>query len=158
MKRSFFFLLVIGFIFTTSCRSTIMRIAGLRKPKIESKASIFKFLIKLKEDTNDVFTLDSVLLQKLRKEQFKPGMARSFRPVQIRVYGKSGEPVMQWASCEGYLSDLKIFDSVPPKIINGLNTSLKGVTPVGFTGVWNFSDNSNTKDSATSKPGGKKIY
>ena len=124
MKKSFLFLLVIGYIFTTSCSSTIMRIAGLRKPKIESKASIFKFLIKLKEDTNDVYTLDSVLLQKLRKEQFKPGMARSFRPVQIRVYGKSGEPVMQWASCEGYLSDLKIFDSVPPKIINGLNTSL----------------------------------
>ena len=41
---------------------------------------------------------------------------------------------------------------------DGMNTSLKGVTPVGFTGVWNFSDNSNTKDSATSKPGGKKIY
>jgi hypothetical protein len=41
---------------------------------------------------------------------------------------------------------------------DGLNTSLKGVTPVGFTGVWNFSDNSNTKDSSTSKPGGKKIY
>jgi hypothetical protein len=41
---------------------------------------------------------------------------------------------------------------------DGLNTSLKGVTPVGFTGVWNFADNSNTKDSSTSKPGGKKIY
>jgi hypothetical protein len=39
-----------------------------------------------------------------------------------------------------------------------MNTSLKGVTPVGFTGVWNFADNSNTKDSSTSKPGGKKIY
>ena len=41
---------------------------------------------------------------------------------------------------------------------DGMNTSLKGVTPVGFTGVWNFADNSNTKDSSTSKPGGKKIY
>ena len=41
---------------------------------------------------------------------------------------------------------------------DGMNTSLKGVIPVGFTGVWNFADNSNTKDSATSKPGGKKIY
>lgn len=124
MKKSFFFLMVIGFIFITSCNSTIMRIAGLREPKIESKESIFKFLKKLKEDTNDVYTLDSALFQKLRKEQFKPGIAKSFRPVQIRIYGKSGEPLMQWASCEGYLSDLKIFDSVPPKIINGLNTSL----------------------------------
>ena len=41
---------------------------------------------------------------------------------------------------------------------DGLNTSIKGVTPVGFVGVWNFADNSNTKDSSTSKPGGKKIY
>jgi len=39
-----------------------------------------------------------------------------------------------------------------------MNTSLKGVSPVGFVGVWNFDNNSNTKDSATSKPGGKKIY
>ena len=41
---------------------------------------------------------------------------------------------------------------------DGMNTSLKGVSPVGFVGVWNFDNNSNTKDSATSKPGGKKIY
>jgi hypothetical protein len=116
--------MVIGFIFTTSCNTTIMRIAGLREPKIESKESIFNFLKKLKEDTNDVYTLDSTLFQNLGKEQFKSGMDNGFRPVQIRMYGKSGEPVMQWASCEGYLSDLKIFDSVPPKIINGLNTSL----------------------------------
>ena len=101
-----------------------MRLAGLREPKIESKKSIFEFLEKLKEDTNDVYTMDSTLFQKLQQEDFKPGMAKSFRPVQIRMYGKSGEPVMQWASCEGFLSDLKIFDSVPPRIINGLDTSL----------------------------------
>lgn len=41
---------------------------------------------------------------------------------------------------------------------DGMNTSLKGVTPVGYVSVWNFADNSNTKDSSTSKPGGKKIY
>jgi len=41
---------------------------------------------------------------------------------------------------------------------DGMNTSLKGVSPVGFVGVWYFDNNSNTKDSATSKPGGKKIY
>jgi len=41
---------------------------------------------------------------------------------------------------------------------DGMNTSLKGVSLVGFVGVWNFDNNSNTKDSATSKPGGKKIY
>jgi hypothetical protein len=124
MKKSFFLLMVMGYFFATSCKSTIMRIAGLREPQIESKESIFRFLKKIKEDTNDIYTLDSTLFQKLQQEEFKPGMTKSFRPVQIRMYGKNGEPVMQWASCEGFLSDLKIFDSVPPKIINGLNTSL----------------------------------
>ena len=41
---------------------------------------------------------------------------------------------------------------------NGLNTALTGKMPSGFTSVWNFGDNRNTKDSATTKPGnaGKK--
>jgi hypothetical protein len=101
-----------------------MRLAGVREPKIEAKESIFKFLKKLNEDTINVYAIDSILFHKMQQEEFKPGMAKSFRPVQIRVYGKNGEPVIQWASCEGFLSDLKIFDSVPPKIINGVNMSL----------------------------------
>jgi hypothetical protein len=51
-------------------------------------------------------------------------MSAGFRPIQIRVYGSKGEPVIQWSSCEGYLKDLKLFDSVPPKIVNGVNTEL----------------------------------
>jgi hypothetical protein len=124
MKRLFILSMVIGLFLNTSCKTTIMRFAGLRKPKIESKESIIKFLTKLKEDTTDVYTIDTATFQKLRKEQFKPGMTKGFRPAQIRMYGKNSEPLMQWASCEGFLSDLKIFDSVPPKIINGLNISL----------------------------------
>lgn len=31
---------------------------------------------------------------------------------------------MQWASCEGFLKSLNIFDSVPPRILNGLDTTL----------------------------------
>ena len=45
--------------------------------------------------------------------------------------------------------------------INGLNTSLKGKMPSGYVSVWNFDGNSNTKDSATTKPGnagGKDIF
>jgi hypothetical protein len=51
-------------------------------------------------------------------------MSEGFKPIQIRIYGKNEEPVIQWASCEGYLSDLKVFDTIPPKVINGLDTSL----------------------------------
>ena len=44
---------------------------------------------------------------------------------------------------------------------NGLNTTLTGKMPAGFTSVWNFDGNRNTKDSATTKPGnagGKDIF
>ena len=34
----------------------------------------------------------------------------------------------------------------------GLNTSLTGKMPAGFTAVWDFSDNRNTKLSPTTKP------
>jgi hypothetical protein len=124
MRKSIILMIVIGYFFTTSCNSTIMRIFGFRNPKIETKQSVFKFLTKIHEDTNDVYTLDTSLFQNLKKKQFKPGMNSSFRPVQIRMYGKTGEPVMQWASCEGFISDLNIFDTLPPRIVNGLDTSL----------------------------------
>ena len=40
----------------------------------------------------------------------------------------------------------------------GLNTTFAGKMPSGFTAVWNFDGNRNTKNSATTKPGnaGKK--
>ena len=42
--------------------------------------------------------------------------------------------------------------------IGGLNTTFAGKMPSGFTAVWNFDGNRNTKNSATTKPGnaGKK--
>ena len=42
--------------------------------------------------------------------------------------------------------------------VNGLNTTFAGKMPAGFTAVWNFDGNRNTKDSSTTKPGnaGKK--
>jgi len=43
----------------------------------------------------------------------------------------------------------------------GLNTTLTGKMPAGYTSVWNFDGNRNTKDSATTKPGnagGKDIF
>ena len=45
--------------------------------------------------------------------------------------------------------------------IGGLNTTLTGKMPAGYTSVWNFDGNRNTKDSATTKPGnagGKDIF
>ena len=60
----------------------------------------------------------------------------------------------------------QIAKSVRPQLprdgsINGLNTTLNGKMPSGYMAVFNFAGNTNTKDSATTKPGnaGKKsIY
>ena len=112
----------------SSCQQltwTLARFMGVRKPKVESKETVFKFLDKIGQDTTDVYALDTNLYNLFRNEPFKPDWDTGLRPIQIRVYDHAGEPVMQWASCEGYLDDLKTFDSLPPRNYNGLNTSLK---------------------------------
>lgn len=104
---------------------------GVRKPKIENRESVYKFLNKIGQDTLDVLALDTMLYDQFRSEPFKPDWDTGLRPIQIRVYDSSGLPVMQWASCEGYLDDLKSFDTVPPRNYNGLNTSLKLQDDIG---------------------------
>jgi len=37
--------------------------------------------------------------------------------------------------------------------MNGINTTLGGKMPAGYVSVWNFDNNKNTKNSATTKPG-----
>lgn len=100
-----------------------MMIAGIRNPKIENKKSILRFLKSIHQDTINTYSLDSNLFKSLCKEHFKPGWPPSFRPIQISAYNSNGKIVMKWASCEGFLKDLKTFDSVPPKNINGLDTT-----------------------------------
>lgn len=124
MKHNLFIAVAALLLASASCKSIVVSMAGLRMPKIEDKASILKMLVRLNQDTNDVYTIDSMLFEKFRKEKFKPNWTNGFRPIQIRVYDRRGIPVMQWASCEGFLKELGTFDSVPPRNINGLNSSL----------------------------------
>ena len=124
MKAISSMIIIFILVLSSSCKWALMSVSGFREPGVESKESIFVFLRKLKQDTNNVYALDTNLFNHFRQESFKPGWAKSFRPVQIRVYDKNGIPVMQWASCEGYLKDLKTFDTVPPRNNNTLNTSL----------------------------------
>jgi hypothetical protein len=125
MKRLIYFTgVVTAIILITSCQPILLHVAGVRVPQAESKESIYGFLQKMDKDTVDVFALDSNLFNRFRGMPFKPGWQPGFRPIQIRCYDSSGNPVMQWASCEGFLKDLKTFDSVPPKNVNGLDTSL----------------------------------
>jgi hypothetical protein len=107
-----------------SCQGLLFRIAGLRKPKTETQQTIEKFLIKNGQDLKDVYALDTTLMEKLRSTPFKPGWPPDLRPVQIRVYDTKGDPIMHWASCEGYLKDLGTFDTVPPRNQVNLDSTL----------------------------------
>lgn len=118
-------LLLISTVSLTSCNRIIFGIAGLRVPSVEDKNSTFTFLQKAGQDTSDVFVMDTNLLQHMRSLEFKPGWDSSFRPVQIRVYNRKGKPVAQWASCEGPLSKVGTFDSVPPRNQGTLNESMQ---------------------------------
>jgi hypothetical protein len=125
MKKSDLILLFMILVLLTSCRWVSMKVAGIRAPQIESKESIYSFLLQIQQDTLDVFTLDTTIFEKLRREPFKSGWKEGFRPLQIRMYDKNGDVVLQWASCEGYLKDLRTFDTVPPRNLNDLNKKLK---------------------------------
>ena len=102
-------------ILTTSCQNILLMLVGIHKPQIENKTSIQTFLIRSKQDTANLYALNYELFQAFRDQPFKPGWTRGFRPIQIRVYNKIGTPIMHWASCEGYLKQLKTFDTVPPR-------------------------------------------
>jgi hypothetical protein len=122
MKKFLVFPLALILLSQYSCKRTLLSLAGFREPKVETKQSVYKYLKDLGQDTSDVFALDTSLLNHFKKVSYKPGTAKGFRPVQIRVYGSDMKPVMQWASCEGFLNNLKLFDSVPPKNIHSLDT------------------------------------
>lgn len=111
----------------TSCEQvtwSLARLMGIRKPKIESKESVLRFLERIGQDTMNVFALDTNLYNLFRNQPFKPEWDTGLRPIQVRVYDQEQKPVMQWASCEGYLDDLGTFDSMPPRNFDGLNTSI----------------------------------
>lgn len=109
----------------SSCTRMILNLTGFKKPKIETRESIESFLNnKCALGIEDTYALDTVLYEKLLTSPFKPGWDKSFRPVQFRIYDKTGSPVVHWSSCEGYLKDLGTFDTVPPRNINTLDSTL----------------------------------
>ena len=89
----------------------------------------------------------------------KKGQKMSLKP---KTTGSSGNTPHKRSS----ENNQQIAKSVRPQLprdgsAGGLNTTFAGKMPSGFTAVWNFDGNRNTKDSATTKPGnaGKKsIY
>ncbi|MBK7172036.1 MAG: hypothetical protein IPH84_02110 [Bacteroidales bacterium] len=96
----------------------------MRKPKIESAKSINEYLVKIDQSIENTYAIDSMLFEYLRSTPFKPGWPPSFRPSQLRVYDNLGSPIVHWASCEGYLSDLGTFDTIPPRNQVNLDSTL----------------------------------
>lgn len=124
MKKGIMMSLIVASLAIISCKNAILRMAGMRAPQIESPESINKFLLKIGQDTNSVYALDTTLYENLKHEAFKEGISKGFRPIQIRMYDNTGMAIMQWVSCEGFLKDLKLFDTLPPRVINGVNRTL----------------------------------
>ncbi|MFH1297203.1 MAG: hypothetical protein ABIJ04_08030 [Bacteroidota bacterium] len=123
-QKTIIILVALLCISSISCKRIVMKFAGVSIPKVESRQSIQDFLLRIGQDTSNTLALDSALFMEMQHAPFKPGWDSGFRPFQIRVYDDTGQPVMQWSSCEGFLKDLKSFDSVPPKNFNGLNMEL----------------------------------
>jgi len=109
----------------SSCTSMILNLAGFKKPSIETKESIESFLhqnCNLRID--DTYAIDTILYGNLLNSSFKPGWNKGFRPVQIRIYDNSGKPIVHWSTCEGFLKDIGTFETVPPKNLNNLDSTL----------------------------------
>lgn len=121
--RSLIIVLAIA-ILSTSCKSALLRVIGMRMPRIETKDRIEKFLLQKDQPISDVYCMDTTLAHYLRTTPFKPGWPADFRPIQIRAYNTNGKPILHWASCEGYLEKLHTFDTVPPRNLNNLDSTL----------------------------------
>ncbi len=115
MKKSIFTITIFLTILFTSCQSIIFRVAGMRKPRIETPERVCNYLQKLNQSTDDVYAIDSALFEQLGTKPFKPGWPIDFRPAQFRIYDNGFRPIVHWASCEGFVSHLGTFDTVPPK-------------------------------------------
>ena len=128
MKKSTVILILSLTILLSSCQSIIFRAAGMRKPKIETPESVMRHLEKLGQSSVNIFAIDSTLFEHLRSTPFKPGWPANCRPSQLRIYDNNGSPIVHWASCEGYLSDLGTFDTVPPRNQVNLDSTLNFVS------------------------------
>lgn len=124
MKAILFIFLLFVLIANISCQSMLFRLGGMRKPKIESAESLRKYIKQLNQSTEDIYAVDSALFENLGTIPFKPGWPADFRPAQFRIYDKNYLPIVHWASCEGFLSDLKTFDTVPPRNQVNLDSTL----------------------------------
>jgi hypothetical protein len=124
MKTFIYLLISLSISFLSSCQVIILGLVGMHKPSIETRTSIETFLSKKGQSITDVYAIDTTLEEKLRSLPFKPGWPAGFRPIQIRAYDKAGKPIMHWASCEGFLNNLKTFDTVPPRNQVNLDSTL----------------------------------
>ena len=94
------FLLVILVLFTFSSCSYIL---GLKSPTKIDKQFAISYLLKHDIDTSNVIFLKNGYLDTLKYLPFKPNWEPGFRPLQFKIFSKTGNLVSQYSSCEGSL-------------------------------------------------------
>lgn len=96
---------------------------GIYQPKIEDATSVRAYLKNVIHDTTFAFCLSDTMFIEHSKQKYKTHLKGQKYP-QIRCFDNQGRIVMQWATCEGFLHDLDLFGSYPPKNPNNLDTQV----------------------------------
>jgi|AMWB02.1.fsa_nt_gi hypothetical protein len=114
------FLLVILVLFTFSSCSYIL---GLKSPTKIDKQFAISYLLKHDIDTSNVIFLKNGYLDTLKYLPFKPNWEPGFRPLQFKIFSKTGNLVSQYSSCEGSLKHTLIKKVFPPINITPIDTA-----------------------------------
>lgn len=103
----------------TSCSA----ILGIKEPERITKQRALEYLYQHKLDTCNIVFLKKNYLDTLKQLAFKPGWEAGFRPIQFKIFNKSGDLIFHYSPCEGPLKNTLIFNNFPPKNISSIDTS-----------------------------------
>lgn len=110
-------LYLIIFLSTTfeSCE-TIQKIAfGMHSPDYESHEALEKYLDKHSLKLGDIVWVSPTAYKLFVNSPFKPTWPNGFRPDQIQTFDSTGDLIMKWATCEGFIDSVEILETFPPK-------------------------------------------
>jgi hypothetical protein len=133
MKKIIFF---ISITCLYSCSVIVKHIYKIKKPKYESLESQINFLLLNNLDTSNLYFFDDEFKTKLISGGYPlyASDTSGFKPIQTRFFNTIGEPVSNWASCYGSVSNILIKDSIQPLLPNIvehiiLDTFMQNITP-----------------------------
>lgn len=87
---------------------------GIKEPKTETTASLYKYYDKHKIDTALVVFMQPIYVDSMTQKSYKPGWDKGFRPLQFMYFDSTGSQALHLASCEGTLKRTKVLEKYPP--------------------------------------------